>query len=126
MKPAAAADAAGTRARRMGRRRHRGGGHRRNFPTANVRESLQRVTGNLMGKGLNSAQVVQRYAAGTVLQAGPGIPAWRYNSYSYYWSGPVKSDDTVRFIYVGPAGAVLLAPDRRRGAGGVVRLAGDV
>ena len=52
--------------------------------------------------GLNAAQVVQRYAAGTVLQAGPGIPAWHYNSYSYYWSGPVNSEDTVRFIYVGP------------------------
>ena len=73
--------------------------------------------------GLNSAQVVQRYAAGTVLQAGPGIPAWRYNSYNYFWSGPVESADTVRFIYVGPGGAVLLAPDRRRGAGRAVRLA---
>ncbi len=52
--------------------------------------------------GLNSAQVVQRYAAGTVLQAGPGIPAWRYNSYSYNWSGPVEAADNVRFIYVGP------------------------
>src|SRR5690349_10258704 len=51
---------------------------------------------------LNSAQVVQRYAAGTVLQAGPGIPAWRYNSYDYYWSGPVESADNVRFVYVGP------------------------
>ena len=53
-------------------------------------------------RALNSAQVVQRYAAGTVLQAGPGIPAWGYNSYDYYWSGPVESADTVRFIYVGP------------------------
>ena len=51
---------------------------------------------------LNSLQVVQRYAAGTVLQAGPGIPAWSYNSYNYYWSGPVEAKDTVRFIYVGP------------------------
>ena len=41
--------------------------------------------------GLNSAQVVQRYAAGTVLQAGPGIPAWRYNSYAYSWSRPGRS-----------------------------------
>ena len=37
-----------------------------------------------------------------MLQAGPGIPAWHYNSYSYYWSGPVDAADTVRFIYVGP------------------------
>jgi len=59
---------------------------------------------NLLGKrgSLNSAQVVPRYAAGTVLQAGPGIPAWRYNSYNYFWTGPVEAADTVRFIYVGP------------------------
>ena len=53
-------------------------------------------------RGLNSLQVVQRYAAGTVLQAGPGIPAWRYNSYSFGWSGPVEAADEVRFVYIGP------------------------
>jgi hypothetical protein len=52
--------------------------------------------------GLNSANVVQRYASGTRLQAGPGIPAWRYNSYDYHWSGPVEAADTVRFVYLGP------------------------
>jgi hypothetical protein len=72
-------------------------------PDTKVRESLQRLSGSSRAKGgLNAAQVVQRYAAGTVLQAGPGIPAWGYNSYNYYWSGPVESADTVHFIYVGP------------------------
>jgi hypothetical protein len=51
---------------------------------------------------LNPSNIVQRYAAGTVLQAGPGTPAWRYNSYNYFWSGPVEAADTVRFLYVGP------------------------
>ncbi len=62
------------------------------------------VAGRLFSKasGLNSAQVVQRYAAGTVLQAGPGIPAWRYNFYPFSWSGPVEAADEVRFIYIGP------------------------
>ncbi|HET9472313.1 MAG TPA: hypothetical protein VFO82_00370, partial [Steroidobacteraceae bacterium] len=46
---------------------------------------------------LNAAQVIQRYAAGTVLQAGPGIPDWSYNSYAYFWTGPVETVDTVRF-----------------------------
>ncbi len=59
------------------------------------------VSGSKMSV-LNSAQVVPRYAAGTVLQAGPGVPAWRYNSYNYFWTGPVEAADTVRFIYVGP------------------------
>ena len=73
------------------------------IPDTNMGESLRRAGGNAKSAGyLNSKQVVQRYAAGTVLQAGPGIPAWQYNSYDYYWSGPVESADTVRFIYVGP------------------------
>lgn len=50
-----------------------------------------------------AAMVEQRYAAGTVLQAGPGIPKWDYNSYAYFWTGPVESTDRVRFLYVGPA-----------------------
>jgi hypothetical protein len=52
--------------------------------------------------GINVQQVVQRYASGTRLQAGPGIPAWNYDSYTYRWSGPVEASDTVRFIYIGP------------------------
>ena len=67
--------------------------------------------------GLNSAQVVQRYAPGTLVQAGPGIPAWSYVTYSYRWQGPVEPGQSVRFLYVGPvllglwriAGIVLLA-----------------
>lgn len=56
--------------------------------------------------GLNYSQVVQRYAPGTLLQAGPGIPSWRYLAYPYSWSGPVEPGQTVRFLYIGP---VLLA-----------------
>jgi len=60
-----------------------------------------------MAFGVNSAQVVQRYATGTRLQAGPGIPAWQYNSYRYSWSGPVEAGDSVRFIYIGPIAMFL-------------------
>jgi len=56
--------------------------------------------------GLNAQQVIQRYAAGTLLQTGPGIPDWHYNSYMFSWSGPVEPDQTVQFIY---AGRILLA-----------------
>lgn len=71
---------------------------------AQEKQSADRRVRMNVGKlsGLNSQQVVQRYAAGTVLQAGPGIPAWRYNSYSYKWSGPVEAADHVRFFYIGP------------------------
>ena len=67
--------------------------------------------------GLNNSQIVQRYAAGTALQTGPGIPAWRYLQYGYSWSGPVEATDTVRFLIIGPllfalwriAGVLMLA-----------------
>jgi hypothetical protein len=68
------------------------------FPDKNVAESMQRMS----GLALNRAMVIQRYAAGTILQAGPGIPSWDFNSYPYYWSGPVEAADSVRFVYVGP------------------------
>jgi hypothetical protein len=47
-------------------------------------------------------QISQRYAAGTLLQTGPGIPNWAYQTYSFSWSGPVEVDQTVRFLYLGP------------------------
>jgi hypothetical protein len=47
-------------------------------------------------------QVPQRYAAGTLLQTGPGIPNWAYQTYSFSWSGPVEVEQTVRFLYLGP------------------------
>ncbi|HEX9473541.1 MAG TPA: hypothetical protein VF931_05095, partial [Steroidobacteraceae bacterium] len=53
-----------------------------------------------------AATPISRYAPGTQLQAGPGVPAWEYNSYEYAWTGPVEPGETVRFVYIGP---VLLA-----------------
>lgn len=53
-------------------------------------------------RGLNQAQAVRRYAPGTLLQTGPGVPAWHYQNYAYSWSGPVEPDQTVRFVYIGP------------------------
>ncbi|MBK7251343.1 MAG: hypothetical protein IPI06_10905 [Gammaproteobacteria bacterium] len=58
-----------------------------------------------------------RYAPGTLLQTGPGLPDWRFIAYSFSWSGPVEPAQSVRFIYVGPlmlalwriTGVVLLA-----------------
>lgn len=70
-----------------------------------------------VSSGLNYEQSVQRYAPGTLLQTGPGIPRWGYQTHPYSWSGPVEPTQTARFIYIGPialgvwriAGVVLLA-----------------
>ena len=37
-----------------------------------------------------------------LVQAGPGIPAWRDLTYAYEWSGPVDPEQSVRFIFIGP------------------------
>jgi len=51
--------------------------------------------------------VTSRYAPGTQLQAGPGIPDWSYERYSFSWSGPVAPADSVRFLILGPGALAL-------------------
>ncbi len=42
------------------------------------------------------------YEPGAVVQAGPGLPDWRYHVYDYAWSGPVEENATARFIISPP------------------------
>jgi hypothetical protein len=44
----------------------------------------------------------QRYAPGALVQAGPGVPHWRYATYPFSWSGPVEPTQTVHFIILPP------------------------
>ncbi|MGI9222274.1 MAG: hypothetical protein ACR2QS_14690 [Woeseiaceae bacterium] len=39
-----------------------------------------------------------RYAPNAIVQAGAGIPSWRWNSYQLSWSGPVDADQTMRLM----------------------------
>lgn len=39
-----------------------------------------------------------RYAPNAIVQAGPGIPSWRWNTYSLSWSGPVDMQQTMRLV----------------------------
>ncbi|HUG73632.1 MAG TPA: hypothetical protein VMK82_09430, partial [Steroidobacteraceae bacterium] len=59
------------------------------------------------GSRVQFASVSNRYAAGTLLQSGPGVPNWRYNSYDFGWSGPVEPGQSVRFVWIGPLGMGL-------------------
>jgi hypothetical protein len=43
-----------------------------------------------------------------VLQTGPALPQWSWRSYSLSWSGPVKSDQSVRLVLVSPGMSRLL------------------
>jgi hypothetical protein len=53
-------------------------------------------------KSSQQASVSQRYAPGTAVQTGPGMPNWNFNSYAYSWSGPVDIDESVRFVIATP------------------------
>jgi hypothetical protein len=75
--------------------------------TAAKRSEVYRTTDALM----------QRYAPGTLLQNGPGVPRWNYQSHRLQWGGPVEATQTLRLIVLRPfwvslwrlAGIVLLS-----------------
>ena len=43
-------------------------------------------------------QEFSRYAPNAIVQAGPGIPTWRWNNYTLRWSGPVDPDQSMRLM----------------------------
>jgi hypothetical protein len=53
------------------------------------------------------ATSVDRYAPGTVVQAGPGRPQWDFMSYEFSWNGPVDPSESVRF-WIAPPSAMGL------------------
>jgi hypothetical protein len=48
------------------------------------------------------AFVLPRYAPGTLLQSGPGVPNWSYQSHRLQWSGPVEPGQAMRLVVLGP------------------------
>jgi hypothetical protein len=42
------------------------------------------------------------YEPGVLVQAGPGLPQWRYHVYGYSWSGPLEPGATARFLISPP------------------------
>ena len=48
--------------------------------------------------GSKQTQAFSRYAPNAIVQAGPGIPSWRWNNYALSWSGPVDAEQNMRLI----------------------------
>ncbi len=44
-----------------------------------------------------------------VVQTGPGVPSWRWNSWRLDWSGPVRQDHQIRLYLVSPKLNLLLS-----------------
>ena len=63
------------------------------------------------------SSVVERYAPGTQLQNGPGVPNWNFQVHRLQWGGPVEPSQTMRLMVLRPfwvgvwrlAGIALLA-----------------
>ena len=53
------------------------------------------------------SQSYARYAPNAIVQAGPGIPSWAWNSYQLSWSGPVDAEQTIRLVIL-PRWAVTI------------------
>jgi hypothetical protein len=48
--------------------------------------------------GSRASSAYARYAPNAVVQAGPGVPSWEWNSYELDWDGPVDADQTLRLV----------------------------
>ncbi|MCB0333493.1 MAG: hypothetical protein KDD55_08330, partial [Bdellovibrionales bacterium] len=44
-----------------------------------------------------------------IIQTGPGLPKWNWNSFHFSWSGPVASNDTFSLYLIGPTLNLLLS-----------------
>ncbi|MCC6202093.1 MAG: hypothetical protein IT494_03735 [Gammaproteobacteria bacterium] len=63
------------------------------------REQKREAGDNISVTGSSVRQ--ERYAPGTTIQAGPGMPNWDYLRYRLQWHGPVSPDNDLRFIVFG-------------------------
>ncbi|MDJ0711722.1 MAG: hypothetical protein QNJ14_15135 [Woeseiaceae bacterium] len=48
--------------------------------------------------GAQRTQAFSRYAPNAVVQAGQGIPSWRWNRYALEWNGPVDAEQSMRLV----------------------------
>lgn len=66
--------------------------------TARSRTEVDALLEEVVVTGSKLRRNFSRYAPNAIVQAGPGIPSWRWNSSSLRWSGPVDAGQTMRLI----------------------------
>ena len=99
--PSTAGVEGGVVRRRRGRRRRRSAGRvpgARGSQATGSKHAL-RPARTLRSSTVNIALEQDPRA---VVQTGPGVPNWSWNSYGLGWTGPVKSDQTIRLWLVSP------------------------
>ncbi len=61
-------------------------------------EAEDQIVEEVVVTGARKSRDFARYAPNAIVQAGPGIPSWQWNSYSLRWSGPVDPEQEMRLI----------------------------
>jgi hypothetical protein len=74
-----------------------------------ARQELMTLEESVVARGrvADSFSSYARYAPNAIVQAGPGIPSWAWNSYRLNWSGPVDAEQTMRLVIL-PRWAVTI------------------
>ena len=79
-------------------------------PTAPVEEPIKARAGRVRAEESVAQRLPSRYAYNValeqdpkaVLQTGPGVPSWQWQSYALTWSGPVGPDHRMRVLLASP------------------------
>jgi hypothetical protein len=68
----------------------------------NVMKSVSSLRKKVQSSGEYLNREQELYDENAKIQTGPGKPAWGWNSFSYGWSGPVESDQMIRYYFIHP------------------------
>jgi len=63
-----------------------------------MRAPPRSVVEEIVVTGAKQARSFSRYAPNAIVQAGPGIPSWQWNTYYLGWNGPIDADQEVRLV----------------------------
>ncbi len=64
--------------------------------------AAESVAGGMMRSRIEGKDLYSRYAPDALVQSGPGLPSWQWNSYRLSWSGPVDPGQNVRLVILNP------------------------
>lgn len=64
------------------------------------------------GDKVSSWALENRNPPKAVIQTGPGVPSWRWSSYTLAWTGPVSREQMIRLVLLSPLESALLALTR--------------
>ncbi|MGX5200797.1 hypothetical protein [Aliikangiella sp. IMCC44632] len=71
---------------------------KRSRQSAESSDELQKIT--ITGSRIQRRDLDTSYESGAIIQAGTGLPEWRWQKAGYSWNGPVKGDETLELFII--------------------------